>query len=392
MYRHSLSLIKSSGRALAASRLHPSILSPRLIGFHRPFCSDQFSPRLNVQDNTKTKLEDSRETNLKDGTESKQKKDSTKTKEKDNTKTKLDSTTTVVKRTRTRKSNAAAKPITGDTVLSNTEDAAAAIADDSVPVGAGEGVATAALEKLFEGSDSVEDSVLDGFYSIKDMDGFEKWISKHKSRLCNHHALTGQSKSRHKILAMDLDNVLIARDSYPSHFDITCNFGRSDYAIRIHPETLTFLHKMLNHYAEISIYTSSSHEYANKIVDEIRERYLKKYPDSHQIPLLKVLSRNYCPNLEGERRKNLSYFGSLDNVVFVDDDPYYSMRNQNNNVIHVRRYTGDKSEEAGLMAIVPLLTFLSSVESVSDSMLKLKKVWHKQGLVKVVQSTRGVPC
>ncbi|WAR55745.1 hypothetical protein PtB15_6B488 [Puccinia triticina] len=38
------------------------------------------------------------------------------------------------------------------------------------------------------------------------------------------------------------------------------------------------------------------------------------------------------------------------------------------------------------MAIAPLLTYLSSVKSVPDTMRKLKKVWHNAGLVKVVQS------
>ncbi|KAI7959340.1 hypothetical protein MJO28_003131, partial [Puccinia striiformis f. sp. tritici] len=98
---------------------------------------------------------------------------------------------------------------------------------------------------------------------------------------------------------------------------------------------------------KISIYTTSTAEYADKIVAEIRKRYIKKYPDSHQVPLWKVLSRDYGPHLDGERRRDLLLFGSLDYVVLVDDniESYYSIRNQNDNVIRVRRYMGDESEE-----------------------------------------------
>ncbi|KAI9617454.1 hypothetical protein KEM48_004908 [Puccinia striiformis f. sp. tritici PST-130] len=75
-----------------------------------------------------------------------------------------------------------------------------------------------------------------------------------------------------------------------------------------------------------------------------------------------------------------------------DDDPYYSIKDQNDNVIQVRRYYGQSPQLGGLMAIAPLLSCLSSVDGVPDTVDKLKKVWFKANLVKVVESTSGITC
>ncbi|EFP82363.1 uncharacterized protein PGTG_08319 [Puccinia graminis f. sp. tritici CRL 75-36-700-3] len=231
----------------------------------------------------------------------------------------------------------------------------------------------AAHEGLFKGADAVEDSVLDGFYSIRNMDGFEKWISEHASTLCK--ASEGKDKPKDKTLVLDLDNT------------------GSDYPIKLHPACLTFLHEMSAHYEEIAIYTSSSKDYAQQISCQIALRYAEVYRPN-RFPISEILSRDDCPidPIDKDRCKDLLRFGKLDNVVFIDDDPYYSMRSQNDNVLQVRRYHGNESEEAGLMALVPLLKFLSAVDSVPSNLRKLKKVWHKNGLVKIVQSTGNETC
>ncbi|KAA1079856.1 hypothetical protein PGT21_025840 [Puccinia graminis f. sp. tritici] len=243
---------------------------------------------------------------------------------------------------------------------------------------------------LFKGADAVEDSVLDGFYSIRDMDGFEKWISEHASTLCK--PAEGKDKPKDKTLVLDLDNTLIARNGHPSDFTAYCNSG-SDYPIKLHPACLTFLHEMSAHYEEIAIYTSSSKDYAQQISSQIALRYAEAYRPN-RFPISEILSRDDCPidPIDKDRCKDLLRFGKLDNVVFIDDDPYYSMRSQNDNVLQVRRYHGNESEEAGLMALVPLLKFLSAVDSVPSNLRKLKKVWHKNGLVKIVQSTGNETC
>ncbi|WAR55750.1 hypothetical protein PtB15_6B493 [Puccinia triticina] len=217
------------------------------------------------------------------------------------------------------------------------------------------------------------------------MDGFEKWIRERKSTLCK-----PPLDPKKKVLVLDLDNTLICRDKHPYEFIVDCNNG-CRYPISIHPACIAFLHEMKAHYSMIAIYTSSSAVYASKICDKITTRYLQAYPDN-KTPFFTIMSANDCPSVDGMRSKDLLLFGSLEDVVFVDDDPYYSIRSQNDNVIHVRRYHGEKSQEGGLMAIAPLLTYLSSVESVSATMRKLKKVWHNAGLVKVVQCVRGVTC
>ncbi|WAQ85843.1 hypothetical protein PtA15_6A472 [Puccinia triticina] len=253
------------------------------------------------------------------------------------------------------------------------EDPAAATADKE------------AAEDLFKGSETVEDSVLDGYYCIQNMDGFEKWIRERKSTLCK-----PPLDPKKKVLVLDLDNTLICRDKHPYEFIVDCNNG-CRYPVSIHPACIAFLHEMKAHYSKIAIYTSSSAVYASKICDKMTTRYLQAYPDN-KTPFFTIMSANDCPSVDGMRSKDLLLFGSLEDVVFVDDDPYYSFRSQNDNVIHVRRYHGEKSQEGGLMAIAPLLTYLSSVKSVPDTMRKLKKVWHNAGLVKIVQCVRGVTC
>ncbi|EFP89343.1 hypothetical protein PGT21_009987 [Puccinia graminis f. sp. tritici] len=248
--------------------------------------------------------------------------------------------------------------------------------------------ATQALEELFKGSEAVDDSVLDGFYSIRDMDGFEKWISEHKSTLCR--PTVAQTEPKRKILVLDLDNTLISRGGCEVDFVVDCENG-CHYSIFIHPDCISFLHEMAAHYALISIFTSSSWIYATKIKKKIEERYLEAYPNSI-CPIRMVMASGHCTLVEGERKKDLLKFGSLDNVVFVDDDPYYSIRSQNDNVVQVRRYHGQESQQGGLLALVPLLSFLSSVESVPTTLRKLKKVWHTNNLVEIVQSTVGVTC
>ncbi|PLW09632.1 hypothetical protein PCASD_22550 [Puccinia coronata f. sp. avenae] len=211
-----------------------------------------------------------------------------------------------------------------------------------------------AHKELFQGADAVADSALDGYYTIRDMPAFEK-------------------------------------DSYSSDSFRVSGASPSTYSIQLHPDCLTFLHEMSAHYHQLVIFTSSSYVYARNIVKEITKRYQKAFQDSTE-PFSLVLASHNCTINRGERRKDLDAFGSLSDVVFVDDEPYYSMEGQNDNVIQVRRYHGDESEEPGLMAIAPLLTYLSSVKDVSQSMRDFKKVWHKAGLVKVVPSTLGITC
>ncbi|WAQ85863.1 hypothetical protein PtA15_6A492 [Puccinia triticina] len=233
------------------------------------------------------------------------------------------------------------------------DDKTRTVSDPAVSPATAEDPAAATADKdLFKGSETVEDSVLDGYYCIQNMDGFEKWIRERKSTLCK----------------PPLD-------------------PKKKYSPRVH----CLPAEVKAHYSMIAIYTSSSAVYASKICDKITTRYLQAYPDN-KTPFFTIMSANDCPSVDGMRSKDLLLFGSLEDVVFVDDDPYYSIRSQNDNVIHVRRYHGEKSQEGGLMAIAPLLTYLSSVESVSATMRKLKKVWHNAGLVKVVQCVRGVTC
>ncbi|PLW07155.1 hypothetical protein PCANC_24783 [Puccinia coronata f. sp. avenae] len=272
-----------------------------------------------------------------------------------------------------------------DSAHDSKDATAAAVGDDA------KDAATAqALKVLFEGCDAIADSVLDGYYSIRDMQAFEKWIADRKSTLCN--PALAQNTPKQKFLVLDLDNTLICRNTKsPDSFWVDGTYP-ARYRIQVHPDCLTFLHEMRAQSRLVAIFTSSSAVYAKNVVAEIERRYQEAFPGSTLGPFLTTMSSDDCTDFRGERRKDLLKFGPLSHVVYVDDDPYYSMKDQNHIVIQVRRYNGSKSEQPGLMAIVPLLTYLSSITNVSETARNLKKVWHKAGLVKVVPSTVGISC
>ncbi|KAA1083103.1 hypothetical protein PGT21_025086 [Puccinia graminis f. sp. tritici] len=230
-------------------------------------------------------------------------------------KTKRSATKTRTKRSKTRKLDAdaslATNPVT-KILTSNPVDALRAhpptatgdVADSTAndAVGGADTIATQALGKLFESSDAVDNSVLDGFYSIRDMDGFEKWISDHKSTLCN--SGFEPDKPNKKTLVLDLDNTLISSDGYEGDFVVDCNNGKR-YSILLHPDCITFLHEMVARYAEIAIYTSSSYVYTTKIACQIEVRYARAYPHEDRLPFSKILSSDDCILDGAERKKDL---------------------------------------------------------------------------------------
>ncbi|POW18583.1 hypothetical protein PSHT_05681 [Puccinia striiformis] len=112
--------------------------------------------------------------------------------------------------------------------------------------------------------------------------------------------------------------------------------------------------------------------YATEFVRHITTRYHMAYPYLKHDPVDAILSGH--------------------DSTLIHDDPYYSIKDQNDNVIQVRRYHGQSPQQGGLMAIAPLLSFLSSVDSVLDTVHKLKKVWFNANLVKVVESTSDITC
>ncbi|KAI9622840.1 hypothetical protein KEM48_009773 [Puccinia striiformis f. sp. tritici PST-130] len=147
---------------------------------------------------------------------------------------------------------------------------------------------------------------------------------------------------------MDLYNTLIARDW-----------------------TLAFLHEMGQHYRGIAIYTSSSEAYATEIARQIAMRYKEAYPDSKYI-----LSIKSCP----VRIAALLMKGGARNYESLD--PWRMLCLLTTTRIRRRWSHGHRSP-------APLS---SSVDSVSDSLHKLKNVWYNVGLVNVVPSTIGVTC
>ncbi|PLW27118.1 hypothetical protein PCANC_23222 [Puccinia coronata f. sp. avenae] len=152
-------------------------------------------------------------------------------------------------------SAAAAEKVPGtvaDTAPDSTDDATVAVSEVAKDLATEE-----ALKELFQGADTVPDSALDGYYNIKDMPAFEKWITDRKSTLCN--PALAQDTPKQKILVLDLDNTLICRDSYSSDSFRVSGTSPSTYNIQLHHDCLTFLHEKSAHYHQLVIFTSSSY-------------------------------------------------------------------------------------------------------------------------------------
>ncbi|KNE90821.1 hypothetical protein PSTG_15735 [Puccinia striiformis f. sp. tritici PST-78] len=116
------------------------------------------------------------------------------------------------------------------------------------------------------------------------MVGFETWIRELKSTLCNPSFELQNLKK--KTLVMDLNVTLIVRGSYTLDCVVDCRNGNW-YSIVTHPMTLTFLHKMGQHYQGITIYASSSEVYATEITRQITMRVL-------QGPIIKLWVLGEC--------------------------------------------------------------------------------------------------
>ncbi|POV95896.1 hypothetical protein PSHT_15427 [Puccinia striiformis] len=103
------------------------------------------------------------------------------------------------------------------------------------------------------------------------MVGFETWIRELKSTLCNPSLSYKLEKENSGHGPQCYSN---CQGSYTLDCVVDCRNGNW-YSIVTHPMTLTFLHKMGQHYQGITIYASSSEVYATEITRQITMRVLQ---------------------------------------------------------------------------------------------------------------------
>ncbi|KAK9686320.1 hypothetical protein K7432_015201 [Basidiobolus ranarum] len=227
------------------------------------------------------------------------------------------------------------------------------------------------------GVDVTADPALTGYYKVSDFEKLKEWMVRWFPS-----STIPATIERSKILVLDLDDTLISyrigasRDAY---------WHREGRSISFRPFLKLFLQAMCQYYAAVDIFTSSRAPYAEYVTREINE-FIQEEGENYKIR--RVFSRDDCIIDNGERRKDLiqTHGMPLSSIVLVDDDPYYSVLSQNNNVLHLpgwEKVNGD----TWLIDSIPFLAHLSQCESIEREIEMFKKIWNKHEFVKTATST-----
>ena len=172
------------------------------------------------------------------------------------------------------------------------------------------------------------------------------------------------------LLILDLDETLIHATRVWERADYSFIVG--PYLVYIRPHVERFLKSMAEHY-EIAVWTSSSDEYASKVISELpfsknpgfiwtRDRCTPAYDHEKR-------ERFYIKDLKKLRR--LGY--DLDRVLVVDDSAGSASRNYGN-LVRVKPYGGEPEDRE----LILLERYLISIAGRTDLRSFEKRVWRKQ--------------
>lgn len=172
------------------------------------------------------------------------------------------------------------------------------------------------------------------------------------------------------LLILDLDETLIHSTRVWGSADYSFTVG--PYLVYIRPHAELFLNSMAGYY-EMAVWTSSSEEYASRVVNELPFR---KSPDF-------VWTRDRCTlAFDHEKRerfyikdlKKLRRLGyNLDRVLVVDDSAESASRNYGN-LVRVKPYGGEPEDRELLL----LEKYLISIAERTDLRSIEKRLWRKQ--------------
>jgi len=152
-----------------------------------------------------------------------------------------------------------------------------------------------------------------------------------------------------KTIVLDLDETLIHSCSKePAHYDHLINFRDNGQSYRMYiqkrPGVDTFL-KELSKMFEICIFTASTKEYADPIIDKLSI----SIPHSHRF------YRNHCTIKSGMYIKDLSRFNRpISSILLIDNSPV-SVKFQPENGIICKTWTGGRNDRELTSRLLPTL-------------------------------------
>ena len=174
--------------------------------------------------------------------------------------------------------------------------------------------------------------------------------------------------SMKKLVILDLDETLIyaTKTSVGSEY-----FKVGDYFVYRREHLDDFL-EFCNEYFQVGIWTSSTKNYAHKIVEEIATNIDISFIFSRESCVVtRDLERDtivYIKDLKKIKRKGFN----LDNVLVVDVSPEKLQRNYGN-LIKVKPFFGEKDDE-----LLQLRKYLQNILDVSNFRTLEKRYWKRK--------------
>ena len=129
----------------------------------------------------------------------------------------------------------------------------------------------------------------------------------------------------------------------------------------------------MNKYYELIIFTGSTQEYANLLIDAIEE---------DKIYFIQRLYRNHLIIVDNEFTKDLSRIGRpLDKIIIVDNKPQ-NFRLQKENGIYIKSFWGEDTHDIALINLKNILVKIA--KDGGDIRIGIKK--YKNEIIEKVQS------
>ena len=178
-----------------------------------------------------------------------------------------------------------------------------------------------------------------------------------------------ESKSD-KLIILDLDETLI--HATHNELDIPFDFKFDKYFVYERPHLRQFLTNISNNFS-LGIWSSASDEYVNEIVRHIK-------PDNVEFIMVWGRSKcslkrdttfdTYCFEKRLDKLKKNGF--KLEQILIVDDSPSKSRTNYGN-AIHIKEFTGDKSDSE----LSHLYEYLMTFKTVSNVRTIEKRGWRQ---------------
>lgn len=165
------------------------------------------------------------------------------------------------------------------------------------------------------------------------------FYKKKQLKRCNSGFLNNQNGNNKITLVLDLDSTLIYSSTnkldYAKNYAIIGNL----YYVYKRPHLDSFLTTM-SQFCELIIYTASTKDYADKIID---------YIDKNKL-IQKRYYRHDCVAMKNYYLKDVSKFHNEGRILIIDDSPTCHL-NYKDNIIHIKSWYGNDERDDSLLKI-----------------------------------------